>query len=369
MITRTQERRTNRGVARAWAALAAIACCLLPLPALALGPGCQLDPTVSGNYTQDLGASYALGQLAPRQITLDNNNPPGTVVYDEPLPPVPYVCIATSLATAPFLNAGTGLTTVLKELRRAGLKLVINIAGLPPWEPTGNTTDDRFRLTNVAYAPKSPTDPTPTVKGVLFGRMQLVVVTPPSIPIHAYFAASKDLVRLNPAFIGANYVAIGSTNDTSVDLLPRCIAKISTPASVSLGRAYAVNSLPLPAPVEFTMYADFDETCDGGFRVVDLGSLDVPLKIMFQPTDNLELDALNQGIVLKGDDGQPNGLNLVLKKDKVYRVTFNTWENTQTLSTSRRPVPLVYSAQLSKSGGPLKVGPFSQKVTVLVTYQ
>lgn len=370
MITRTQERRAGMDAARAWAVLAAIACCLLPLPALALGPGCQLDPMLAGNYTMDKGPDAALGQLAPRQITLDKSTPTGTVVYDQPLPPVPYVCIAADLTTSPFLSAGSGLSMVLDGLRKAGLKLVINIKGLPPWEPTGNSTDDRFRLTNVTYAPKSATDRTPTAKGVLYGNLQLVVTTPPRLPTHAYFPANDDMVRLNPAFlVPKNYLSIGSTNDTSIDLLPRCIAKISTPGTVSLGRAYAGNNLPLPAPVEFTMYVDFDETCDGGIRIADLGGLDVPLKIMFQPVGNLELDSLNQAIVLKGADGQPNGFTLTLKQDKVYPVTYNTWANTYTLNTVRRPMPLIYSAQLSKSGAPLVTGPFSQKVTVLVTFQ
>lgn len=370
MITRTQGRPASAGRPGGRDILAAVAiACLLPLPAQALGPGCQLDPTQAGNYVQDMGVSHALGPLAPRSIVLDKSTPPGTVIYDQPLPPVPWVCIAASTSTQPFLSAGPNLRTVLTELHRAGLKLIVQVNNLPPWEPTGSTTDDRFRLTNVTYAPKSATDPTPTAKGVLLGRMQLVVVTPPTKPLHAYFPASSELVQLNPAFLHGNHVAIGSNNDTSIDVIPRCIAKISTPGSIPLGRAYASSGLPLPPKVNFTLYADFDESCDGGFKVVDLGKMAVPLKIMFQPEENLELASLNHEIVLKGADGQPNGFTLGLQQDGVYPVIFNQWTNTATISTAVHPVPLYYSARVSKSGGPLVTGAFSQKVTVLVTFQ
>ena len=370
MITRTQERPASFGGARGWSILAALAiACLLPLPAQALGPGCQLDPTQAGNYVQDMGLSHALGQLAPKQITLDKSTPPGTIIYDQSLPPVPWVCIATGYTTQPFLSAGGNLQTILNELRRAGLRMVILINDLPPWEPTGNTTDDRFRLTNVTYAPKSATDPTPTAKGVLLGRLQLVVVTPPSKPLHAYFPALQDLVQINPDFLHSNHVGIGSSNDTSIDIIPRCIAKIATPGTIRLDQAYAASGLPLPPKVNFTLYADFDPSCDGGFSIVDLGSLAVPLKVMFQPEDNLELASFNREIVLKGADGQPNGFTLGIKQDGITPITFNEWHNTSTLSTAIRPVPLYYSAQLAKSGGPLATGPFSQKVTVLVTFQ
>ncbi|CUI84647.1 hypothetical protein [Achromobacter ruhlandii] len=370
MITQTLKGAASIGAARGWGALATLAiACLLPLPAQALGPGCQLDPMQAGNYVQDMGLSHALGQLAPHQITLDKATPPGTIVYDQPLPPVPWVCIAAGYNTQPFLSAGGSLQSILNELHRAGLKLVVLISGLPPWEPTGNTTDDRFRLTNVTYAPKSATDRTPTAKGVLLGRMQLVVVTPPTKPLHAYFPATQDLVQLNPAFLSANHVGIGSSNDTSIDVIPSCIAKIAMASSIPLGRAYAASNLPLPPKVNFTLYADFNTSCDGGFSIADLGSLAVPLKIMFQPEDNLELASLNREIVLKGADGQPNGFTLGIKQNGVTAITFNEWHTTSTLSTAIRPLPLRYSAQLSKSGGPLATGPFSQKVTVLVTFQ
>lgn len=85
------------------------------------------------------------------------------------------------------------------------------------------------------------------------------------------------------AFIHTNHIEIGSSNDTAISLIPTCIAKISTPGTVHLGRAYSVGNLPLPAPTQFTIAADFNEACDGGFRVIDLGNMVVPLQIKFQP--------------------------------------------------------------------------------------
>ncbi|WP_241137178.1 hypothetical protein [Achromobacter xylosoxidans] len=78
--TRTVRPGWRGALAAAW-----LAACLLPLPAHALGPGCQLDPKQAGNYTQDMGTQAAPGQFAPTFLTLDKSNPPGTVVYDAPL--------------------------------------------------------------------------------------------------------------------------------------------------------------------------------------------------------------------------------------------------------------------------------------------
>ncbi|WZB67879.1 hypothetical protein WJ971_10795 [Achromobacter xylosoxidans] len=68
--TRTVRSGWRGALAAAW-----LAACLLPLPAHALGPGCQLDLSLAGNYAQDMGITYALGKLAPDVITLDKSIP------------------------------------------------------------------------------------------------------------------------------------------------------------------------------------------------------------------------------------------------------------------------------------------------------
>lgn len=352
-------------LAAAW-----LAACLLPLPALAVGPGCQVS--MVGDYTQDVGPSDAIGELAPNEITLDKSNAPGTVVFDRPLPPVPWACIGSLATQHPFLTPGGSMQIVLKELQKTGLKLVIKVDNYPPWEPTTNTTDDRLALTNVTYAPKSATDPTLMARGLLLGRLQLIVVTPPTRPIRAYFPALTDIVRMHPGYLATvNVLRIGSGNGTGVSLVPQCIVKLSTPGTVSLGRAYSVGSLPLPAPVAFTLHADFDESCDGGFRIEDLGNMTLPLKLRFQPEGNLDLVApLNTGIVLKNSDGQPNGLSLEIKAGGAIPVKFNEWHYPATsLTTTNRPLPLYYSAQLRKTGTPMVPGEFSQQVTIQATFR
>lgn len=346
-----------------------LAACLLPVAAHALGPGCQLDPTRAGNYTQDMGAQAAPGQFAPTLLTLDKSNPPGTVVYDAPLPPVPWVCISGSASMAPFLVSGGNMASVLNELRKVGLKLVIQINGYPAWEPTGSTTDDRFRLSAEQYAPKSATDPTLTATGVLLGKLQLVTVTPPTKPVRAFFPAYSDLVRMHYAFINTNHIAIGSSNATAVSLIPTCIAKISTPGSVYLGRAYSVGNLPLPPPTPFTIVADFDEACDGGFHIADLDNMVVPLQIKFQPEGSPVLTSNGQNIELKNTDGTPNGLALQVKESGAIPIAFNEWRPTESLTTTLRPRSLYYSAELMKTGAAVVPGTFSQQITILVTFR
>ncbi|WP_368931760.1 hypothetical protein [Achromobacter xylosoxidans] len=389
MIPPTRELSARVGLARWRAALAALAICLsapapgqlvtdiIKPPTIAPPPtpvptgGCQLGAIYDESKT---GRFDALGQLAPSVIVLDKSDPVGTVVYDRALPPVPWVCVmpGDQAAYLPFLSPGGSLSVVLKELEKAGLKLTIQIQGLPAWTPTADTTGDRFRLTDVTYKPRSPTDPAVIATGVLRGNLQLSVVKPPVRPLRAYFAAAPDMVRLHPGLIKNTYVGIGSNNNTTISIVPRCIAKIATPGVVNLGRAYAVNALPLPPPVNFTLTADFDESCDGGFRVVDLGDMIVPLKAQFQPAGaNLELVSADNAIVLKNTDGQANGLTLALKREGVYSVIFNQWHNWagHSLSPSVRPISYAYSAQLEKSGTPMVPGEFSQQVVVLITFQ
>lgn len=354
-----------RGVVAAAWSLA----CLLPAPACALGPGCQVN--TGGGYTMDKGASLATGRLAPDTILLDKTTVVGTVVYDQPLPPVPWICVNNSLAGSPFLSAGAGLQKAVTDLKAVGLQIVLQIGNYPPWVPTGNSSDDRFRLSDVLYAPASATDATPTAKGLLLGNLRLVVTKAPDKPISMFIPANPDFVRMNPQFLHSNHIEIGSLNGTNVSFIPRCIAKITTPGTIPLGRAYAMTSLPLPPPVNFTLYADFDPTCDGGFDLNSLGKLIVPLKIQFQPADAAALSANAQGIILKNSDGQANGLSLELKENGVIPVVFNRWTDAPgpSLSTSVRPVPLYYTAELTKSGTTVIPGKYSQKVTVLVTFQ
>ena len=363
-----QARPGRRGaLAAKWAIV-----CLLPLSAPALGEGCQVDPTRMGKFDNSAmpGASYAPGQFAPAILSLDKSNPTDTVVYNAPLPPVPWVCVSTSAALKPFLVPGVNLVTVLSELKKVGLKLVLEFDDLGTWEPTANTTDDRFFLTNVSYAPTSPSDPTLTAHGILNGRMKLVTVTPPTQPVRAFFSAYQNLVSMHYGRLNnTSYISIGSSNNTAVSLIPTCIAKVSTPGTVYLGKAYSAGNLPLPPPAPFTIVADFDETCDGGFRIVDLGNITVPLRIMFQPEGNSALTSTNQGIALQDDDGMPNGLSLRIKQNGAKPITFNQWHDSETLTTSMHPLFLAYSAELEKTGTTLVPGKFSQQVTILVTFQ
>lgn len=60
-----------------------------------------------------------------------------------------------------------------------------------------------------------------------------------------------------------------------------------------------MGNLPLPPPTPFTIVADFDEACDGGFHIADLGNMVVPLQIKFQPEGSPVLTSNGQNIELK----------------------------------------------------------------------
>ncbi|MFY3135507.1 hypothetical protein ACOTFF_04790 [Achromobacter xylosoxidans] len=365
---------------RGWRATLAAACAIAGLlgPAShALGAGvtsgCQLNrnPAVGFDTSRPGGADSYLTSFTPAQINLDKSIPVGEVVYETSLPIIPWVCITTTPDRLPYMGSGGNMQSMVKELDAAGLKLVLKINDYPEWTPSASTTENRLPLSDVVYAAKSSTNPTQTASGLLRGTLKLVMVKPPSKPTRAFVPAMSNLVVLSSGLSTLNVISIGSNASTAIALIPKCIAKISTPSSVNLGRVYSVGNLPLPKPVNFTITADYDESCDGGFRVIDLGILDIPLQLKFQPEGNQALALGNQAILLKNNDGTPNGLALQIKELGSQAVTFNAWQDSKqsSLSTVNRPLPLRYSAELTKSGTPLTPGAFSQQVTILVTFR
>ncbi|BEG75633.1 hypothetical protein [Achromobacter xylosoxidans] len=378
MITRRQHL-SARVVRPRWrAALAALVlACLAPLPAHAeVLRGCQLNPAgaLAPYYNESItGASGLPKPLVPELITLDKSNPVGMTIYQKRLPSVPWVCTSSDSTDHPTLVSGNGMNAVLSELRRVGLKLVINIDGYGDWEPANNMYDNRFALGNEVYKTTPFSGTKMITKGYLEGTLKLVVVERPVKPVRAFFLANRDMVRMMASNIvtDTNYLFIGSSNNTAVSLIPPCIAKILTPGSVYLGRVYSVGNLPLPSKKNFTLHADFDESCDDGINVADLdGDILIPLKLMFQPAGNQELTANNEGIVLKNTDGESNGLELRLRQGGSIPVKFNQWVDESTsLRVANHPLPLYYSAELTKSGRPLVSGKFQQQVTVLIGFQ
>lgn len=380
MITRRQHLSAPVVRTRWRAALAALAlACLAPLPAHAVvNEGCQFTrgPNQLDSYYDDnvIGPEGIPKPLVPDIITLDKSTPVGMTVYSRVLPVVPFTCVSNDATAHPTLISGEGINAAYHSLQEIGLKLVITIDGFGDWEPPDNKYDNRFPLTNLNYKANPLSGGRLTTSHLLKGTLKLVVVTPPTKPMRRFILRNSDMVRVIPtnSTSATNYVKIGSSNDTAVSIIPKCIAKIVAPAEpVYLGRAYSAGDFPLPPKQPFELKADFDESCDGGINIADLGGdITIPLKVMFQPVGNTELSALSEGIVLKNTDGAPNGLELRLRQGGAIPVTFNQWVDESTsLTVVNRPLPLRYSAELAKSGRPLVPGKFQQQVNVLVTFQ
>ncbi|MCV6901124.1 MAG: hypothetical protein NTT76_00280 [Achromobacter xylosoxidans] len=380
MITRRQHL-SARVVRTRWrAALAALAlACLTPLPAHAeVTLGCQFTrgPNQLDSYYDENVIGYEKNpqRLVPDIVSLDKSNPVGMEVYTRTLPIVPFTCISNDPTEHPTLVSGTGMTAVYSKLQEAGLKLVINIQGYGDWEPANNMYDNRFTLTNVVYKPNPLNSGKPTVSHLLRGTLKLVVVEPRTKPMRVFILNNDDMVRVVPTNAATTpiHVRIGSINSTAVSIIPKCIAKVMAPAEpVYLGRVYSAGDFPLPPRQTFELKADFDESCDGGINIADLGGdITIPLKVMFQPVGNTELTAQSEGIVLKNTDGDTNGLELRLRQGGAIPVKFNQWVDEPTsLTVVNRPLPLRYSAELTKSGRPLVPGKFQQQVNVQVTFQ
>lgn len=220
------------------------------------------------------------------------------------------------------------------------------------------------------YAPKSATGLAPRRQESLLGKLQLVTVTPPTKPVRAFFPAYSDLVRMHYAFISLNHIAIGSSNATAISLVPTCIAKISTPGSVTWARAFSLGNLPLPPPTPFSIVADFDEACDGGFHHrrpgQHGGSAADQVPARRQPGADAQRP---EHRVEKHRNGTPNRLALQVKENGAIPIAFNEWRATESLTTTLRPRSLYYSAELMKTGAAVVPGTFSQQITILVTFR
>ena len=374
MIKYNKKRLTGPGWRGALAAAWAIAC-MLPLPALAqiaqTSAGCSADLAGTHQY-----APTSLDQItsiretfAPAQIRLEKNTPAGTLIYQNSLPTIPWVCASNIATRTPILVAGTQLSIVLDRLRSVGLELTLEING-QTWKPTGSTADDRFVIPGAVYAPASASDPTLIAYGVLSGSLKLTVATPPTKPVRTQIRIYDDLVNMRYGILSGPMLRIGSRNETEILLVPTCIAKVSTPGTVNLGKVYSAGNLPLPAPTRFNLITNFDTNCDGGFTLADLGNMSVPLKIMFQPEGNTLMTSGNRGIVLVNSDGTPNGLALEIRRTPAsIPFPFGEFHDADnSLNPATIPQFESYSAALVKTGTPLVPGSFSQQVTVLVTY-
>lgn len=323
--------------------------------------GCQLGTT----YTGDKGAEPA-NITVPMKITLNKDTPEGSVVYEETLPPMKYVCKTFGPGVSPSIIGGDNFFKGFSsDLQKAGLKIEYTINGNGPFTPTGQ---DFYAIDHYPQAGAQ------TYSGTLGGSFRLILNRKPDRPVNLVIARTGDILRLVYGRIGTHYVSFGTSNATQIYYVPKCIGKTSVPAAVDLGRVITGGKGSLPSPRNFYIKPSFNQDCEGIQDINSWQGFTLALDIQFSAAGDGKLSADGKGIILKNTDGQENGLKLVIKEAGSTPVTFGKWSKIgPAISVATGPLNLNYTASLEPvtSGGTTSAvtGKFSQNVTVKVRYQ
>ena len=334
-----------------------------PAPAQALPFGCQLGAT----YTGDKGTQSVSNPMGPPVLNIAKDTPVGTTVYSGPLPPIPYVCqsgSALSLRFGPTLVGAANFVNLHVLLQKAGLGLRLNFPNALPWIPTAPDADV---VTGYQVLPNY-TKPYTAVGGMLRGTLELFVEQRVTKPLQVLLPATPDLFQLvfGPGRSTDNKISIGMSSNTWVRVIPaQCLVTVAVPNTVNLGVAYVVDKLPMPPAMPFNVNVALNPDCDGFGDPSAWTGFTLPVDIMF------DIPGTPVGAVtlpLKNDAGDPNGLDLVIKRAGAIAVHFNQWEGAVSLANVQPATSLPYTASLVRNGAPMKTGKFSQQVIVRVRY-
>ncbi|ELJ4793909.1 hypothetical protein RTR00_004357 [Salmonella enterica] len=339
---------------------------LLPVTALALGPGCQ----TGDSYTTDKGRQNIRLPLAPAEINLNKDTAVGTVVYEAELPHTQVTCRGFP-GRQPALHTGNGYDQWFSYLQQAGLEMQLTIPGKNPWVP--GTTPEFLPFASPYTSSEPRTDTFPG------GKLQLIMKKNMDKPIKVSIPQADNIIDIMVSNTQAvNVVSFGSANSTWINAIPKCIGKTSVPAEIDLGRVITGGQGSLPSPRDFYIRPSFNRDCEGFSDINGWGGFALNLDIQFEVNNTGDLTSDHTRVRLKSksntDAVQDNGLLLVIKKDGAIPVKFNEWEKVnQAISTINNPLNLLYSASLEPvQGGDItsaKPGKFSQQVTVKVRYE
>lgn len=346
---------------------------LSPVPAMAAG--CEQGAT----YTGTKGQQNINMQFAPPVLNLNKDIQPGEVVYHSPLHSLEFTCLPIRVGdTGPVLMAGGGYVgSFFSLLNSANLKLQIVING-KIWTPWSNT--EKPEPESLAFSTPYK-DKNPRTENFPGGEIQLVLRKSLDRPVRVILPQTNDIIRIVHRYGGfsKDYIAIGTSNQTQVNLIPKCIIKTTVPEAVDLGRVITGGQGSLPSPRTFYIKTSFNKDCDGFSDVSDWAGFTLNYSIRFDVSNAEDLvPPGNTGIRLKskadGDSLQNNGLILVIKEQGAIPVAFNKWKGVDTaLTNNNNPMTLHYTASLEPvQGGNItsaRTGKFSQQVTVKVAYQ
>ncbi|HFZ8316712.1 TPA: fimbrial protein [Salmonella enterica subsp. enterica serovar Litchfield] len=320
--------------------------------------GCQLGTT----YTGDKGAEPANIKV-PMKITLNQDTPEGSVVYEETLPSMKYVCKTFGPSVSPSIIGGDNFFKGFSsDLQKAGLRIEYTINGNGPFTPTRT---DFFAIDSYPQAGAQ------TYSGTLRGSFRLILDKKPDRPLNQVIARIDDILRLVYGRIGNNYVSFGTSNATQIYYVPKCVGKVSVPAVVDLGRVITGGKGSLPSPRNFYINTSFNHDCAGFNDISTWGGFSLTLEIKFSAA-GADDKTTSSSLILYNDDGQKNGLQLVIKEAGSKTVTFGKWSPVSpAITPNDLPLNLFYTASLEPTGSVTSAvtGKFSQNVTVKVRYQ
>lgn len=362
--------------------------CVLAAPGYAVA---KRNPQGEGMCTHQGGSQAPVNVSLPPAVTFSpgESYAPGTVLYTSPEVSFAYECSDDADHYAPanvFISRLRDFSPLVQALSGAGIKIVFQIRN-----DDGPFRDvDMDNSSGAASFIKLVSDYRDTITGTLTARLELRLITNKIKP-GFYLVPSLTSFKVSPyqgSRLDLGFSII--TGATRLQYVPKCFVKASVDPVVNFGTVLTsdINS-SFSMPRSFNVGAGVNNAadCNIGNLTDGYGAwtsdgqksksyIKLPLKVEFLVAGGGAISSDNKAILLKNDSGENNGLQLKISDPDGNVVTFGDVAQPGSNPASRLgefndgifTVNKKYTATLSPTGKPVKIGKYSAKVTVKVSY-
>ncbi|EBY9433388.1 fimbrial protein [Salmonella enterica subsp. enterica] len=341
----------------------------------------------SPGCTQTNGQTSAVRMHLPPSVTFlpgatpDLNKP----LYTSPEYEVGYKCTNDGSETQIAMNRLQDLDPLLNALTVAGIKLVFHIR-----DSSGDTKE--FIMNDAGFPP-----PTVifignrykgTTSGILYIRLEMYLKTVPKPGF--YPVPSLSIFQILPQWSFSYGGFFITTDATRIQYVPTCFVKTSLSTNkVDFGPVLTSeidSSFSILRPFNVGASVNSASGCDTGtlqnkYEVTTSGGkydyyLNLPLKVTFSVASGGTPSSDNSAIILKNENGEDNGLQLKISDPAGNLVTFGDVLQPESHPANQLgefdngifTVNKKYTATLSSTGKPVKIGKYNAQVTVKVSY-
>ncbi|EJU2684470.1 fimbrial protein [Salmonella enterica] len=337
------------------------------------------------------GCTHSNGQTSAVRIALPPSVTflPGTTpdlskpLYTSPEYKIDYKCTNDGSETQVTINRLKDLKPLASALKGAGMKLKFRVRDEPSGDIQELEYNDSFGAQTFFFIGNQYKG---TTTGNLYISLELFLTKPPAPGFYA--VPSLTVLKIIPQFSTGYGGFFITTDATRIQYVPTCFVKARVDPVVNFGPVLTseINS-SFSMPRYFNVGASVNNAadCDIGNLTEGYGVstsdeqksyINLPLKVEFLVAGGGAISSDNKAILLKNDSGENNGLQLKISDPDGNVVTFGDVSQPGSNPASQLgkfdngifTVNRKYTATLSPTGKPVKIGKYRAQVTVKVSY-